>query len=430
MSIRPCGLDSLAAGAACFDNQGLQHETLDKDEALLCIVQNLFLAAQGLDDIPEPVVIRQNNDFNIFRLIQQSLRKEFRVNAEKFWGLVKKVHGGEDPSKEIWRPRFQGSQLKCLGVVRYPRTGKEWDRLSAALRTIGPALVPRVKPAAFVHEIRSFVDNFGNLWRSERRHKYKRHREIELDPSTVRIVEDRLLETEFQSEPRPDHVLQMGTMTTAQEIDMNTHTYQVQGTHLQSGEQTSQTESQDTGIDKVIALVVVGGKEFTTTIATLHSVPGSFFSKLIKFCDGASEFFVDRSPQMFEYVLGYLRATRYNEPLEHCPLPDSIPELKLLWRESIFYRLPDLAFLVEERIEKRKFPKIDIVILETPPVASEQALQQELQLLSHKANCLMEAKVASDGTPVERIDITSQDITVHEHGSNLMARVALILQNH
>ena len=402
--------------------------TLEKDEVLLCLVQNFFLKAKGPEDIPEPVVIRQNNDFNIFPLIQESLREEYKVSGDKFWGLVKKVHGSDDASKEIWRPRFQGYQLKCLGSVRYPQTVSEWHNFEAAMAQIGSALKPEASPPDFVRQIQAFVEDFGEIWRSERRHKYKRNRETEGDLATVgRVVEERPLEGEFQSHHRPTYFQARGNA--ANNNDAEILLDQIDPIHSRSGEQTSQNEGQTLDKDKVIAELTVGGKVFTTTMATLHSVPGSFFSKLIKFSDGASEFFVDRSPLMFDFILDYLRATRYNEPLENFPLPDGIHELKLLRRESVFYRLPVLAFLVEERIERKKFPKIDIVVLETPEVPSEQDLHNELQALSKKANSLMEAKLSSPSVSFEKIEIVSHDVRVLQQGSNLRARVALTLRN-
>lgn len=435
MTPQQCGLDSLAAGAAFFD-QGHSCETLDKSEILLLLVQNLFLKAQGLDDIPEPVVIRQNNDFNIFPLIRQFLKDDYRVNAEKFWGIVKKAYNEDDVSKEIWRPRFQGSQLKCLGTVRYPRTAEEWERLHAALAAMSPALVPLVNPDQVASRIKSFVHDFGQIWRSERRFKYKRQREV--DPVTA--VDQRLPDDELQSVPRPGHGPTRGQLlpeaaplldnTNQQQIDHNIRITEAEQFLSQSGE-PSQTDSQTLDKGKVIATLVVGGKEFTTTIGTLNSVSGSFFSKLIRFSDGASEFFVDRSPLMFDFILDYLRAVRYAEPTECFPLPDGIHELKLLRRESIFYKIPELTFLVEDKIDKMKIPNIDIVVIETASVPSEQALNEELHMLSNKAAAWMQAKAESLGTLCEKLEVVSQDIRVIDTGpSTKKARVALTMQNH
>eukprot|EP00889_Picochlorum_renovo_P002420 jgi/Picre1/29450/NNA_004838.t1 len=359
MTPQQCGLDSLAAGAAFFD-QGHSCETLDKSEILLLLVQNLFLKAQGLDDIPEPVVIRQNNDFNIFPLIRQFLKDDYRVNAEKFWGIVKKAYNEDDVSKEIWRPRFQGSQLK---YQRLPD-----DELQSGHGPTRGQLLPEAAP---------LLDN-----------------------------------------------------TNQQQIEHNMRIAEAEQFLSQSGE-PSQTDSQTLDKGKVIATLVVGGKEFTTTIGTLNSVSESFFSKLIRFSDGASEFFVDRSPLMFDFILDYLRAVRYAEPTECFPLPDGIHELKLLRRESIFYKIPELTFLVEDKIDKMKIPNIDIVVIETASVPSEQALNEELHMLSNKAAAWMQAKAESLGTSCEKLEVMSQDIRVIDTGPSMKkARVALTMQNH
>lgn len=412
MTQRENTLDSLAEGAACLNQAFQEPQTLDKDGVLLRLVQHLFLKANGPDDIPEPVVIRQNNEFNIFPLIQQSLREEYHVTMDKFWGLVRKVHAGNDASKEIWRPRFQGYQLKCLGIARYPQTATEWDRLEVVVAGIGPALIPRVKPADLVRQIRLFIKAFGNLWRLERRHKYKRHREPDVNPANAGFLEERQLEDEFQCNLR-SHLVQ----TNDKQLD------RVEQAHSHSGEQTSQME-RTLDKSKLIATLIVGGKEFTTTMATLHCVDGSFFSKLVECSDGASEFFVDRSPLMFGFILDYLRAARYQEALEEFPLPDSLHELQLLRRESKFYRIPILTFLVEEKIDKKRVPQIQVVVLETPPVSSEEDFQNELVVLSNKANSLMGSNLASSDNFYE---IISQDVTILEQEQSKKARLSLTM---
>jgi len=175
---------------------------------------------------------------------------------------------------------------------------------------------------------------------------------------------------------------------------------------------------------KLIATLIVGGKEFTTTMATLHCVDGSFFSKLVECSDGASEFFVDRSPLMFGFILDYLRAARYQEALEEFPLPDSLHELQLLRRESKFYRIPILTFLVEEKIDKKRVPQIQVVVLETPPVSSEEDFQNELVVLSNKANSLMGSNLASSDNFYE---IISQDVTILEQEQSKKARLSLTM---
>ncbi len=425
------GLDALAARAA-FSDQGQTSETLDKSEILLLLVQNLFLRVQVLDDIPEPVVVRQNNKFNIFPMIRQSLIDDYRVNADKFWGIVKKAHSNDDDLKEIWRPRFQGYQLKCLGTVRYPHSEEEWDRLHVALAAIGPALVPHATPEGLVMQMKSFVDEFGNLWRSERRYRYKRQREVNIGA----VADERLPDGEFQSVPTSGHarrvipeaepVVEKATVHRNGEDERFVEPEQWLS---QSGD-PSHADSQTLDKGKVIATLVVGGKKFTTTLETLFSVTGSFFYDLVNFSAGASEFFVDRSPVVFDYIHDYMRATRYAEPIEHFPLPRSIHELKLLLRESKFYKMPELILLVEHALESRKSPIVDICILETPSVPSEQALHAEVQTLSKKATSWMKAKTDSLGISSDTLEITSHDVRVIENGPGKKACVALTMQHH
>ena len=127
------GLDALAARAA-FSDQGQTSETLDKSEILLLLVQNLFLRVQGLDDIPEPVVVRQNNKFNIFPMIRQSLIDDYRVNADKFWGIVKKAHSNDDDLKKEEHVQDDGVKLQTVQYLLKVKTVADADSLLNVLK--------------------------------------------------------------------------------------------------------------------------------------------------------------------------------------------------------------------------------------------------------------------------------------------------------
>ena len=418
--------------AGQYKRPGQESGLTDKFSIMLCITKNLFLPAHDIGDIQEPVVVRQNSEFNIFPLVQQALKHEFRVTAEKFWGSVRSA--GLDSAKEIWRPRFQGSQIKCLGTVRYPRTEKEWANLHAALLSIGPFLLPQGHPQHLFEKIQSFVSALGSLWKSDRRSRGKRQWDAGdggSDGPNKRII---VRDNQRLTLPPNQHAGQ-NTDQTLGKINSFDGLEQIaeecNGTRMQSeSEFPSDYDDQPLEEGKIIALLMVGGKEFTTTIGTLTSIAGSFFSKLIKSTNGASEFFIDRSPNMFEYILGYLRTARYKEPIQSLPLPNKIEELELLHRDCMFYKLPDLAVMVEQQIQKKKRPRLDIFVLETPVVDSDQALQKEIQILTANANSLMETKInASNCTDV--IDISSQKLHIYEqdegHRTTSVKRARLIV---
>ena len=407
--------DERAGQQPQYRRPGQQPELADKFSTMLCITKNLFLPAHGIEDIHEPVVVRQNSEFNIFPLIQQALKHEFRVTAEKFWGSVRSA--GLDSAKEIWRPRFQGSQIKCLGTVRYPRTEMEWANLHAALLSIGPSLLPQSHPQHLLEKIQSFVDALGSSWKSDRRNRGKRQWDRGdggSDGANKRVmVEDNQRLTLPPNQHAGQNTDQtLGKINSVDALEQVGDEYIA--TRVQSeSELPSDYDDQPLEEGKIIALLMVGGKEFTTTIGTLTSVAGSFFSKLIKSTNGASEFFIDRSPRMFEYILGYLRAARYKEPIQSLPLPTEIEELECLHRDCVFYRLPDLSVMVEQQIQKKKRPKIDIFVLDTPLVDSDQALQREIQNLIAKANSLIQTKIQPSNHS-DAIDVCSQKLHIYE----------------
>lgn len=101
---------------------------------------------------------------------------------------------------------------------------------------------------------------------------------------------------------------------------------------------------------KLFVTLNVGGHRFLTTAATLAAVDGSYFAKLAQQAaaaaaknrgGGGSEYFVDRSGKMFEYVLDYLRSQRFSD--SPSTLPRDERTLQLLAREADFYQLHDLA---------------------------------------------------------------------------------------
>ena len=95
----------------------------------------------------------------------------------------------------------------------------------------------------------------------------------------------------------------------------------------------------------------VGGTKFATTLWTLQRVHKSYFARRFRgVFDVASsngEYFIDRSPKQFEYVLNYLR----DGPCT--PLP-SEPSARIeLTREAQYYMLPELEARLKSEISVR-----------------------------------------------------------------------------
>lgn len=100
----------------------------------------------------------------------------------------------------------------------------------------------------------------------------------------------------------------------------------------------------------------VGGTLFATTRQTLSRVPGTFLAELVSdsaiesnlYLDGA--LFVDRDPQPFRYILGWLR--------EDAPsLPCNQHDTQQLLLEARFYGLAELARVLEVKNGSKPGPE-------------------------------------------------------------------------
>jgi hypothetical protein len=89
---------------------------------------------------------------------------------------------------------------------------------------------------------------------------------------------------------------------------------------LQQDAQQQQHQLQQASLTAPLQ-VDVGGKSFRTTMATLLSVQGSLFWQLVQGANPpgmqrlpSGELFIDRSSEVFGFVLEYLRACAHHEP--------------------------------------------------------------------------------------------------------------------
>lgn len=93
---------------------------------------------------------------------------------------------------------------------------------------------------------------------------------------------------------------------------------QLSGQMKEIEERESKWKRLDPVIDSIvdsqneIVKLNVGGKRFSTSVSTLKKVKGSFFEKLLSSgkVDYNEEIFFDRSPQVFPYLLDYLRTNQ------------------------------------------------------------------------------------------------------------------------
>ena len=153
---------------------------------------------------------------------------------------------------------------------------------------------------------------------------------------------------------------------------------------------------------KVVTLNV-GGKTFSTTLATLTAVEGSYLWKLAHRIrsTNASEYFLDRSGESFGCVLDYLRSQRYNEDPKSI-LPEDTSALKLLKREAAFYKLPGLEKTIADAITGAAEAACDAVFLQTGFVKDGEILTRAHTDLLKRLNVELKVKAQQGFEPKER----------------------------
>ena len=347
-------------------------------------------------EVEEPVVIMSNSEFNIFPLLQTMMAKDYKISAERFWYIARNC---SDPSRETWRPRIQKCQVKSLSDTRYPSTEEEWLSLERVLTECSDGLLSGLTPEHSVTNIKEFVANVRRVWKGQRRRGHKRAASngeaTQVQGASGRVVAD-------------FHVMQDTGDLQAHENIQEVQKTRAPGTRP-SIHSSSSSEARALQDKVTPATLLVGGKEFATTLATLTTVPESFFSKLIMASAGAHDFFIDRSGEVFEDVLRYLRAKRYGECIETLPLTNHRHGLELLQREASFYNLPELALIAKQRL-KKKPPSLHVVCLETPVVA-ESDLAKEINTMNDKANAVVDTKM-EELSDIASVRILSHSIVV------------------
>jgi len=90
-----------------------------------------------------------------------------------------------------------------------------------------------------------------------------------------------------------------------------------------------------------IILLNVGGKRFSTTIATLTRFQSAYFQDILFASRRREEYFIDRNGKIFSDILDYMR-----DGLIFVPPPGTKKHFKLV-REATFYGLHDLLTLCD-----------------------------------------------------------------------------------
>ena len=122
---------------------------------------------------------------------------------------------------------------------------------------------------------------------------------------------------------------------------------------------------------KVIKLNV-GGTLFTTTVATLTKYPDSMLAAMFNpeserppaEKDDNGNFFMDRNPRAFVYILEFLRNARLPKDIAGC----SIEQVK--W-EADYFGLQDILDIIGNRKDKEEREKVEKELFECEEKAAE-----------------------------------------------------------
>lgn len=265
----------------------------------------------------------------------------------------------------------------------------------------------------FFCDLRTFIIGFEALWAKERKHilsqsKKKRAKpedesdEDSLDPEDSEPEIPRLKIMEKQSNGSDDEVLG-GLKKVANggaSTKRNANKGHAKKKVAQAAPACPSLVQQSIDRPKPSRMTInlfVGGQEFSTTLATLKSVPNSFFSRLAnigskeKPDERCEEFFIDRSPEMFSYILEYLRARRYGEAYGKA-LPAERKPLEHLLREAVFYDLEEYAETIRQSLSLALAPLLDFVVVTSEAVEHTQ-LEQTVLLMTRQCNQLVQDKI-------------------------------------
>eukprot|EP00199_Chlamydomonas_sp_CCMP681_P000744 CAMPEP_0119104806 /NCGR_PEP_ID=MMETSP1180-20130426/2926_1 /TAXON_ID=3052 ORGANISM="Chlamydomonas cf sp, Strain CCMP681" /NCGR_SAMPLE_ID=MMETSP1180 /ASSEMBLY_ACC=CAM_ASM_000741 /LENGTH=502 /DNA_ID=CAMNT_0007089655 /DNA_START=10 /DNA_END=1518 /DNA_ORIENTATION=- len=420
-----------------------------KDEVLRWLGRYLVLPVpDGRYRAPIITLSQAESGSNLYSLLERLLRIEYLVGAEKFFKIVRL-----DQHLDTWRPRVHGTQLKALLNTRLPEHQEEYAAVEQAVSAVCFALRSDVTPEIFVIELRKFVAGVEVWWdgRNSRRPQgevllpsvgIKRPAPMQSGPSQSKHVQMQMQMPQSvqhlqpQSSTRRPHVQggraqdpyppssspgippsganmlrmpengmgsrdspdDMGYVPNGAGADLNAYLHSIlpRNGQMMGGPSLMPLPGSNEPLSMVH--LNVGGTQYTTTVATLLSVPGSRFWELLGATGGpgadppvqtaSGELFLDRNGQVFHYVLEYLRGMANGEPFS--PLPSEATELTSLAREADYYGLPGLVGLIQNQSispEPGTRSVYDSVYLETGFLSIEGASLKDME---HRKTVVMQ----------------------------------------
>jgi len=280
----------------------------------------------------------------------------------------------------------------------------------------------------FYSDIRTFINGFETVWAKERKQTLSQSRKKRAklaetsDDEDPRDVEDFEVQGPKLKEQRQEIAFSDGFVPCGlgkvAAIDKDAFS-------RPSLVRPSIVVSPDT--PQMLASLVVGGERFTTAMETLQIIPDSFFTKLVEnvseeqLNDGCGEFFIDRSPEMFPYILEYLRSQRYGEQSQ-LSLPAEKKDLEQLLREASFYDLKAYAESIKQSLSLIVAPIIDFVVV-TSEAVEEELLQKTVSMMTQNCNERVQEKILQSQGVLAVVD-QKLETFVTEYGD---ARVQIVV---
>jgi hypothetical protein len=332
-----------------------------------------------------------------------------------------------------------------LQNARLPHSPHEWASVGEAVSSLTPYLQSSTNPEALLRDLQSFVRSVEQWWAGRKREGsggLKRGAAAATNglvqpagkrlalgdtmlpmglPGTEHLLAAAGLDANFlppglQSLPQAEQlalaslpmdadfsrVFSMNPNIAAEMQQMETAANGLANGGTTAAAAATAAAASNAWMRKVVTLNV-GGKTFSTTLATLTTVEGSYLWKLARKVrsTNASEYFLDRSGDVFSSVLDYLRCQRYNEDPKST-LPEDTSALKLLKREAAFYKLPGLEKTVDEALNSAAGATCDAVYMQTGFVKDGEILTKAHAELLKKLNVELKAKAQLGFEAAER----------------------------
>lgn len=335
------------------------------DDPLRQLTDALFLAAPE-GQVRGPVVTLLGDPANVFPVLERYFRQESLPSADKFWRNVRDAR-----DFVTWRPRVSGVQLKMLQHARLPYTDAEWDSVQFAATAVAHHLQAGHTAQDLVTGLRMFTSMVEQWWVDRRRtdasnvQGAKRPFPSALHGGAKRAaldgVQPGVLNMPLQLAFGHPHMQlghssgpHLGAGPTLAGANGSGELGGFAMTHAQLPHVASmpgladqingvpRLPSAPSGSGNMLISLNVGGANFSTTVPTLAAVETSFFAKLALKAQSRSksDFFIDRSGDLFHFVLDHLRSQRYGDA--ESSLPTDAASLELLAREAAYYNLPAL----------------------------------------------------------------------------------------